>query len=724
MTGTDMIAIPFPPTPHTAEKRIECGSPVLYLNGKKSAPILYALSDIPASNPLTAQAQRNIAQFAEQGFRLFSTYIPLYKGWRKNRPYNPDFILGELAAILETCPSASILLRLYVNPPYWWMRDNPDELCEYGIVAYEDSGEYERMIIGDEENEMRASLASEKWKHDAGEALVELLNAIINTPQGHHVVGIQIAGGVYGEWHQWGFKYQPDYGKAFVSFFRKYIKEKYNDEATLRRAWNDENASFKTAVPAPPSLRYRENMPVYRDPRTDAYVVDSLTALMRCAPDAIMYFSQIIRKTWKRPLLIGAFYGYYDSWDNSYASGHLDVERLSDSGAVDFYAAPFRYDRVLRSINGVASARGFLESERLNGILWFTEMDNPPIGSAKQVGGDPERRDESIACLRRNVLEPICRGMGVWFFDHRLVLDTGMACTIYLKKGWWDHPALMREAHLLHQISEFCASKPYQPAADVLLVFGIESSYYSVACDAFSRENERGLFMAVGKSGVAYDSIYLHDLEKAEIERYCCVIFVDTVFISNKIRAYIQEHVAKSGRSIVWINACGLISEINAGVQNIVDLNGITLKHSDSCGTVVYREPFASINVSPPVPYSTLFSAEDSYATTVATFADTDETAALVRKTKDYVQWYFSQFPTSSDILRELFRISGAHIYCEQNVALLAGNGLLVVTVDCETDVEIRLRNGCIVSDNLPSMTTAIFDEQSGERLDITFLKK
>lgn len=66
--------------PYTAERRVEDGSPVLYLNGQKTAPLIYALSDVPISSPLTAQAQRNIANFAQQGINIVSTCVNLCKG--------------------------------------------------------------------------------------------------------------------------------------------------------------------------------------------------------------------------------------------------------------------------------------------------------------------------------------------------------------------------------------------------------------------------------------------------------------------------------------------------------------------------------------------------------------------------------------------------------------------------------------------------------------------
>ena len=63
------------------------GSPGLYLDGKKTVPILYGLSDIPASNSNTAQAQRNIKLFAEQGINLVTADTGLYLGWHKRSAF-------------------------------------------------------------------------------------------------------------------------------------------------------------------------------------------------------------------------------------------------------------------------------------------------------------------------------------------------------------------------------------------------------------------------------------------------------------------------------------------------------------------------------------------------------------------------------------------------------------------------------------------------------------
>ena len=703
---------------YTAEKRIENGTPVLYLNGKKTAPLIYALSDVPISNPLTAQAQKNIANFAAQGINIVSTDVNLCKGWRRTRDYRPDFLIGDLTAIIETNPKAAVLLRLHVNAPYWWMRDNPDELCVYGVggVPYVDDGEYERVIDGDEDNRMRASIASEKWKTDASVALKKLLEGIMDTPQGRHVVGIQIAGGVYGEWHQWSSGYHPDYGKPMIDYFRRYLREKYDTDEALKAAWKDPNATIDGAVPAPPQLRQPENGAPYRHPRESAYAVDSLRALQRCVPDAILHFARVIRENWDRPLLIGTFYGYYDSWEVK-IGGHLEIQRLFDGGLVDYISGPFQYHPPLRTISGTSCARGMLESARLHGVLWLTEMDNPPIGSPQWVGGDPQRRQESIALLKRNILEPFTRGMGAWFFDHRLVLDLGYNTTIYIKKGWWDHPELLREVRGLRRIADHTAKKAYRPQAQVLCVFDPLSRYYSAARDLYSWDNAPLMFSALGRSGVIYDSVYFDDLQLVDPDRYKCILFVHTPLLTEARRELVASRLAGEGRHLVWINTSGYLDDRVYSDENITRASGIRVRETTAPTDMTLALDGKRYRMAGAEPYSLHFSPQDPEAEILGWFGNTDIPAAARKAFSDHTAWYFSLFPSDRDALRELFRQMGVHIYSEGGEALMVGGGIAVACTEQGGELLLRLPDGLEIRDTLPPMTTAVYDTATGRRL-------
>ena len=706
---------------YSAERRIENGSPALYLNGKKTAPLIYALSDVPISNPLTAQAQKNIAQFAAQGIHLISTDANLAKGWRKAIPYRPDFLLGDLTAIIETDPEAAVLLRLHMNPPYWWMRDNPDEMCVYGAggVPYVDDGDYERVIDRDTSNVMRVSLASEKWKQDAGDALEALLKGVMDTPQGRHVVGIQIACGVYGEWHQWGFPYEPDYGKPMTDYFRAYLREKYGTDAKLRAAWKNQNAAIESAVLAPPSVRDGDGEGPYRVPCDCAWAVDSLKALQRCIPDAIISFAKRIRSVWNRPILIGTFYSYYDCSTKEYIRGHLEPGRLYESGLIDFVCGPFRYNREIRCISGSSCARSLIESARLNGVMWMTEMDNPPIGSPQCVGGVPEHRKESIALMKRHVLEPFTRGMGTWFYDHRLVLDLGQNASIYIKKGWWDHPELLKVVDNIRQIAEHAAKGAFIPEADVLCVFDAESRYYNNASDVFEYANSTLIFNTLGKSGAVYDSVYFDDLYKADLSRYRCVIFAHVPYLDERRRNFIRNTVARDGRYLIWVNASGYLCDTSAAAENISNATGISVEDAHNVpSAMMVSYGGREYEMSSFKPYSLNFS-PSGRAGIIGFFAKSEVPAAAKTSFSDHTSIYFSVFPSNSCLMREIFKEAGAFVYSEGEESLLAGNGIITVCTDCDRDICIHLRNGREIIDSLPAMTTAVYDEITGERLDM-----
>ena len=102
------------------------------------------------------------------------------------------------------------------------------------------------------------------------------------------MVGIQIACGVYGEWHQWGFSYHPDYGKPMVDYFRQYLNEAYPTEAALKVAWSDPKVTWDTATLAPPSMRDAKEDTPYRRPEKSAWVVDSLKGSSKNSSHEIM----------------------------------------------------------------------------------------------------------------------------------------------------------------------------------------------------------------------------------------------------------------------------------------------------------------------------------------------------------------------------------------------------------------------------------------------------
>ncbi len=681
--------------------------PSLCIDHQPVSPILYSLSDFPAAASFTHQAQRNILNFKEAGIDLVGLDVKLHTGWHRVTPFDPSSVLAEIANALEANPEASFLVRLHVNPPYWWMRDHPDECVIYrmqdGDYAGMDDGEYERLIYHDGDRHLRVSLASEKWLHDAGEKLSLLCDALAVAPEGQSVMGIQPACGIYGEWHQWG----TDVSAPMQARFRRFLREKYGDDARLQAAWGDASVTIDSAPFHPETFRPGDDG-MFRDPARSRFVMDAQECVQSVSPDAILHFARILKE--KLPgVLVGAFYGYYlgtGGNNNMTIGGHLQVERMFRArGLIDFMCGPFCYMENRRT-DGVPMQRALLESGRLRGMLWLTEMDQHPEGQEEAGVADPMQYPATIATLRRNVLQPLLAGHGMWFYDHRivpLVSKNGLGGSIYRKRGWWDVPELMEEIARLQKLAHEVAARPYQPAADVLLVYD-KASYY---CRARAEDCAYRIHEAIVRCGVAFDCIYTDELEVAELSRYRFVLMVNAYQVTPEQRERYRSLLR--GIPTMWLYASGFCDGDTLGVAHMSATVGMEIRRTEGVKTM--SSGTESIEV--PETFSPLFAVVEEEDVTALMRYDNGEIAAARRGNDLWAALPLLTRRFMEPILREC----GAHIYCEDGDPILAGAGLVAINCPAGGTRRIRLSNGRMVQMELPPFTTAVLDGESGERL-------
>ncbi|MEE1280570.1 MAG: hypothetical protein UHH95_07080 [Oscillospiraceae bacterium] len=695
-----------------SEIRFEGNKPCLYVDGKPITPILYGLSDFPGAKANTAYAQRNIARFAKAGINLVNIDSSVHIGWQKTEAFQPEAIIEEISSALDANPNAKLLMRLHMNPPYWWMRDNPDECIIYrkpeGDVFGIDDGDSDRLIRNDHKYRMRVSLASEKWLSEVSEILKELCAALKNTREGDALLGIQVACGMFGEWHYWG-RDTSDVSRSMLECFHRYLKEKYGTDEALQKAWNQKDVTIENAVFRPEGFRPGD-VGMFRDPQLSRDTMDAQECHHRVQTDAIMRFCRIIKENLPG-VLTGAFYGYYMGCSSS-ISGHVDVLRLYKSGVVDFLCGPFAYMQN-REPEGVPLQRGLLESNRLRGMLWLTEMDQYPI-CVPRLGGDLSKKDQAIAVLRRNVLQPILAGMGLWFYDHRVVPsilakhpEMARAASIYHKDGWWEDEYLMQEIEALRRIAEEHSSQPYIPAADVLVVFDVTSGYGKTT------ENfiKYPIPEAVARAGVSYDSIYIDELELAEIDRYRCVIIAGCSSISPERRKKIREMLKDC--TTVWLYDSGFCDGDTLSCDHMSETVGIKLCQTEeatqytACGFL----PDITLDISEEL-CNPFFAACDKEAQTLALY----NTGAVAAAAKGNDIWLGVPFPTP-EIMTAIISRSGAHRYTDCGNPVLASGRLVAVNCGEKGTETLTLRNGKTLSVSLPPYTTAVFDAVTGERV-------
>ncbi len=678
----------------------------LFIDGKNTPPVIYGLSDFPAARSNTAYAQKNIAQFGDIGINIVSCDSGLHLGWRKAEEFDPEPIMAEIGGVLDANPNAKINLRLHMNPPYWWLRDNPQECIIYrtenGDVEGIDNGEQSRLIAHDHDKHLRVSMASEKWRTEVTEKLVLFLKALEGTPEGDALLSVQFAYGVYGEWHNFG----TDVSEPMQKYFKKYLKKKYKTEDALKAAWNDSDVTFDTAEFHPETFRPGDDG-LYRDPQKSRNIMDAQHAVQDSVSDLILYFCRVAKEICPTRLC-GTFYGYFlgTGGSNMTIGGHLDVEKLHNSPDLDFLAGPFCYVEQ-RLPDKITMQRALMESHRLNGKLWLTEMDQAPFGTNNYVGGDPAQFPESHANLLRNSLQPVLGGHGLWFYDHRIVFGQGWyteaknpkAGNIYRKVGWWDAPHMMQKIEKLKAFADTVADKPYTSDADLLIVYDTEAYYTRARVYDFDYK----VHDAFARAGAAFDCIYLKDLEKADLDRYKAIAFVNCHLITPEKRAFINS--LKKDKTCIFLGGYGYCDGNTLGIENTNDTLGMNMGKTDAKELKVKDE-----NLEIPEGYRPLFCVEDENATALAHF-ENGKVAAAIKDNSVFFALPYLDKATAKDLLKK----AGVHLWTDSAEPVNVGFGYAAINCQRAGERKFFLKNGKEITIKTEGFETVLIDLTTGK---------
>lgn len=686
----------------------ENNRPELYIDGKKYPPLVFALSDFPGAKSNTTYAHRNVKNFHEQGIDLVCADTSITLGWSKTMGFDPEPLTAELSGVLEANPNAKILLRLHVNPPYWWMKDNMEETVKYDGEYGIDNGEQQRLIAYDHLGHIRVSLASEKWRTEAGECVKAFCEALKGTPEGDALFAVQIACGKNGEWHNWGLEESI----PAINAYRRRLKEKFKTVEALREYYGDPEVTFENAEYCL-SLKGIKGDGTFREPKSMRKQYESYCSHLLNPTEAIVYFCKVVKESFETPILTGAFYGYLFGQGNGLEGAHMYPDVLfSNRKYIDFLCGPAPYADN-RKIDFAPSLRGILESSRLNGVLWLTEMDQAPEGTIDVQFGDPERIDESIAIMRRNILLNLVKGQGAWYYDHRVVPGVSggergkkyRGSSIYIKDGWWERPEFLAEIKKHRELAEKLCEKEYKPAADVLLVLDEKARYIQAQCTG----NDQRSYFAIAGTKAMFDCIYMGDLEKAELDRYKCVVFMNANNLDENGRKRVWAVAEKC--NVLYMYAPGYSDGDTLSAEHIGETVGFNVKRLDNVpeGYVCDGNKFRY----PEHKYTSFFEIEDASVEVLATYDGTENAVAARRGNIAYI----GSPIYDTELVKKVFKDFKVHIYTEDECFVFAGAGIVFVNKAKAGKVDLTLKNGKVLNLELPDNVTAVFDAETGDRL-------
>lgn len=496
--GAGKAADVLQPLPARAEVKMHAGVPALYVNGRLTPPFAYmSYFGEPRYYKEAAGAGIHLynvpAYLGDQGINSSSGIKPFRQAiWLAPGKFDLTGLEKEMAELLEADPAAGIIIRIYLDPPVWWEQQHRD-----GVALQPDGTSF------------RLSFSSAKWRRDAGNALRTLVQKLLQSPYGHSLIGIHVAGGSTEEWFYHFKSFFYDESEVRKTAFRQWLRQRYHHNAdALKKAWGNPAADFDNALPADISGAEKG-----QEWSNDARFTNTLEFHGETITDLIGYFCRIVKEASNGTLLTGAFYGYH-LFVNDPRRGHSALPKLLQCKELDYLSSPNDYKRVAGEDWMPMAA---IKSLQLHGKLWLAENDTrtfkttllrerrpdvePPGGDwyAKGVWIGPESPELSASLLKKNLARMLAYGYGGWWFD--------------MWGGWFSDARLMA---VLRQgqawFTKYPAAESPQMRPQIAVVADAALQNRDASFGALTGEITGNRY-ALGKGGAPFDIYLRNDMD-------------------------------------------------------------------------------------------------------------------------------------------------------------------------------------------------------------------
>ena len=492
--------------------------------------------------------------FLNAGIKVHTSILHL--GWMDVDEYDYSLTDRTVEAVFSTGENVLYIPRIKLNAPIGWCRENPAELFVYhGGPRDEESI---RALVGTEKQDYfgyeapdgyyrsgeyvdprpnvggliaRQSLSSEKWRRDAGVALLKLIEHLESSEYADRIIGYHIAYGISGESVTWG-RIDKRYGDEGISNRRAFLDygiRKYGSLESCRSAWHLDTLDEQT-VPIPTleqRLDTKTTDSLFRSKPELRSEIDYDVFASEANADSLEYFARLIKE--KTSKLVGAFYGYLLFISNPAYSAHLALDRLLDSPYIDFLAAPKSYSRCLAGESGGELCPA--QSINLK-KLFVDELDNRTflaVENAEDIKSGFVSADirDSLTVMWREVAKDLSHNSGFWWMD--------------LGGGWFNDSRIMNEVSRLVEVSKTVREKPYESASDVLILFDERSFAHSNESTDLHRGFLRELIGEMTLTGALADVYRAADLGDIDLSRYRLIILAQNAYMDKSTEKIITS---------------------------------------------------------------------------------------------------------------------------------------------------------------------------------------
>ena len=717
------------------------GRPAIFIEDKPYPPMMATIRTMKDGRDIIFDREY-FKSLGDAGVKIY--FLICDTLWLK--PDAIELFRTEAEALLEVVPDAYIIPRIGMHPTNKWIEENPDECVRYS----DGSSPAVHLFTESYEKDIPAhySLASQKWREAAGEALKETWTELMKLPYADRIIGCFFAAGGTSEWYYMLPVFNDTkeislgHSKAFKREFVKYLREKYGTDENLQKHWKNPNATIEnppipdyekfffaekvdhlsavpnirmyTNNPPPPAYTNGTNRGSFADFDKNIDVYDFLRVWNIASADSVLYFGRIIKEL-TPDKLCGAFYGSQGCTNYIISGSCGGTVKILESPYIDFLAAPGVYEN--RMQGGSEGQREVQDSFAMHNKIYIVEEDTRTLAENRYFMDRCQIYDmtDSINVMKREFGRTICEDVQAWWFDQ---LIGGRR---------YKYPEIYDLISKQQAIAHEAYSQNREKKSEIALIFD-EESMQSVSFQTSRDTFELFRNYEMARIGAPVDQYYHNDMADPNMPSYKLYIFVNTYLLSAEEREIIKAKIKRDGAVALWLYAPGFIepmAEEKMSVEHMKALTGFDFEVIDERYDAVFRwngeaheisssfdkralygkfdrrRTMMLMSTNDPISrYDTylypFFRVADKDARTLAYTLTTHEPAVSIKESPDgFTSIYYASKCIKSEVVREIARFAGCHIYTESDEVLYANDNYVTLHCDSTGKKTLRFKEPC-----------------------------
>ncbi|MBQ3133383.1 MAG: carbohydrate binding domain-containing protein [Clostridia bacterium] len=669
-----------------AESSVEMinGSPTLVVNGEPKPAFLFHSNTFDRTLGLDTINKSGIETYIGVSTRIMA-YNDKEDLWQESGAFNFSGLDSNIADLLNASPEANIIVTIGMWAPSWWIKQNPDEVT----ISIDANGV--------ETKHAYASWGSEKWKEDGGMVIKEIIAHMREQDYYSRVVGVRLTAGRTSEFMHYGTDSGDiaDYSPAALSFYRKWLKEKYGTVEALREAWNGYPvASFDTVeMPTFDELKQAGEWGDLYDPATQQRMIDFRLLLDEMTTDSMLYWAKCVKEATDNKLVVGAYYGYIflgGAW-STIGTMHTSFQKAMQSEYLDFFCSPAGYNE--KQLGESSYTQAATDSIRAYGKLIITEQDNRTVLTSQFAGtnwdtprdfsvGTTHTMENTLLQEKRDVVANIAAGNGQWLFD--------------MQGGWLDDDQIYEFTNDVNDEYNFFNYIDKDLQNDVALIIpDTYPAYYvadgssSVVVAQFMYQYHRKILARIG---TGYDVYALSTLVDGKMPQHKINVFLTPYMLTAVERDAIDKYCKNNGQYNVFLYKSGIGDEDGNDLANMEELTGFTFGMTDriASGQITITDNNAPLTSGlagerfGAMVSTALYLDQEYYVIPDADTAvlgvnsDSGKAGLTMKEMDDWTSIYCYAPHLSIDIYRNLLAMADVHIYTEDRSDIVWSNSAYV----------------------------------------------